>query len=146
MAFGIIALFFILALGEDTVLELRNRFLIMKSVIGLIMCVLLSFFAFKITQYIREKLKIRPNNCLVYWHIGNVFVNTIATLIYSAHVVGDDEKIHFTGGDKLKQEERIIGDLLALYQDLFLLYLLHRFTNHQKVSVHGQFLNSSFVF
>ena len=90
VAFCIIALFFILAYGEDNIMELRNRFLIMRSVIGLINCVLLSFFAFKITQYIRKKLKIRPNNCLVYWHIGNVFINTIATLIYSAHVVGDD--------------------------------------------------------
>ena len=40
----------------------------------------------------------------------------------------------------------MIGDFFATYQDLFLLYLLHRFTKHQEVSVHGQFLNSLFVF
>ena len=145
MAFCIISLFFILAYGEDAVLELRNRFLIMRSIIGLIMCFLLSYFAFKITQYIRKNLKIRPNNCLVYWHVGNVFINTIMTLIYTAHVLGTDRK-EWVNGDKLKQTERMIGDLLAFYQDLFLLYLLHRFTDHQKVSVHGQFLNSLFVF
>ena len=145
VALCIILPFFILAYGEDTILGLRNRFLIMRSVIGMIMCVLLSFFAFKITQYIQKILKIRPNNCLVYWHIANVFINTIATLIFTAHVIGDDLK-DWTDGDELKQIERVIGDLLALYQDLFLLYLLHRFTSHQKVSVHGQFLNSLFVF
>ena len=36
--------------------------------------------------------------------------------------------------------------MFATYQDLFLLYLLHRFTKHQEVSVHGQFLNSLYVF
>ena len=100
---------------------------------------ILAWSAFYLTRCIKELTGNNPNNCLLMWHIINVFISACAfavmmALFWYSSSLKSDASTRCEKLDLKKDEYRyIIGRTVQhsfhAYYDLFLLYLLYRYSS-----------------
>ena len=110
-----------------------------------IIAALMLFSAYHITNFVKTKTNQKPNSCLLYWHIVNLSVQqifSVATFVMEQKQLelkqneSEDpcQQIQLAKATVLTRSLELIEQAMSIYVDLFLLYILYRFTRPQKVS------------
>ena len=115
------------------------EYMILFSVFQLITGGILAWSAFYLTRCIKELTGSNPNNCLLMWHIINVFLSACAFAVamalfwYSSSHSSDASTPCEELNLKREKYRYIIGRIaqhgFQTYYDLFLLYLLYRYSS-----------------
>ena len=122
--------------------------ILFMSVVDMICALLLGFCALYLALSLKKRTGQRPNMCLVCWHIFNTAL--IACVTATAYIF---QLIFVDTNDKTRQEAlynvfvvQLISNFTVTYVDLFLLYLLYKFTKPMKNLADGRTVASAVLF